>query len=176
MLAMLYRPLLILLLCTLMECSKPGNNSGTTTNPPPTGSAATFTNPLLPSGPDPWVIQKDSIYYYTQTFGNKIALFKTNKMSNLANAPVTTIWFPPTTGNYAKDIWAPEVHYLNGKWYTYFAADDGSNSNHRIYVLENTSADPLSGTWTFKGKVADPSDKWAIDPDVVQYNGQMYLL
>src|SRR5690606_27503107 len=27
-------------------------------------SADTFTNPLLSSGPDPWVLQKDGVYYY----------------------------------------------------------------------------------------------------------------
>jgi len=35
----------------------------------------------------------------------------------------------------------------------YFAADDGSNKNHRMYVVENPSPDPMEGTWEFKGKV-----------------------
>ncbi|MFL5739556.1 MAG: family 43 glycosylhydrolase [Flavisolibacter sp.] len=145
--------------------------------PPPSGNADTsFTNPLLSSGPDPWVTQKDTNYYYTNTFGNRLALYKTSKMSQLNNAPLTTIWTPPVTGPYSKDIWAPELHYVQGKWYMYFAADDGTNATHRIYVLENTAADPTTGTWDLKGKVADPADKWAIDASEFDYNGQSYLI
>lgn len=157
-------------------CNKPVNNGGggIVITPAPDTS---FTNPLLTSGPDPWVIQKDTTYYYTNTFGNKLAIYKTNKMSTLVNAPLTTIWTPPTTGAYSKDIWAPELHYLQGKWYMYFAADSaGINSTHRIYVLENSSVDPTTGTWTLKGKVSDPSDKWAIDASEFDYNGKSYLI
>jgi GH43 family beta-xylosidase len=168
------RILLALLVIASGSCKKnPSNNGGGGTVPADTS----FTNPLLSSGPDPWVIQKDTFYYYTNTFGNKLAIYKTNKMSALNNAPLTTIWTPPTTGAYSRDIWAPELHYLQGKWYMYFAADSaGVNSTHRIYVLENPSPDPTTGTWTFKGKVTDPSNKWAIDASVSEYNSKMYMI
>lgn len=168
------KSLIFLLVLADLACNKKtGTNGGGGVVPADTS----FTNPLLPSGPDPWVIQKDTFYYYTNTFGNKLAIYKTNRMSALANAPLTTIWTPPTTGAYSKDIWAPELHYLQGKWYMYFAADSaGVNSTHRIYVLENSSADPTTGTWTFKGKVSDPTNKWAIDASVFECNGKMYLI
>jgi GH43 family beta-xylosidase len=47
---------------------------------------------------------------------------------------------------------------------------------HRIYVLENASADPPAGTWVFKGQVSDSSDKWAIDATVFENNAQLYML
>ncbi len=98
-------------------------------------------------------------------------------MSKLKDALVTTVWSAPASGPYSKDVWAPEIHYLQNKWYIYFAADDGDNKNHRIYVLENSSADPLTGTWEFKGKIADTAtDKWAIDASEFDYNGQEYLI
>jgi GH43 family beta-xylosidase len=97
-------------------------------------------------------------------------------MSDLKNAVIKTIWTPPATGAYSKDIWAPELHYLQSKWYMYFAADDGNNNTHRIYVLENPSTDPMSDNWVLKGKVADTSDHWAIDPTVFEYNNQLYML
>ena len=56
--------------------------------------------------------------------------------------------------------------YLQGKWYAYFAADDGDNIHHRLYVLENASTDPMQGEWTFKGQINDSTNKWAIDGDV----------
>ena len=165
-----------ILIATCVTCGK--NPAIQNNNPPPVTPPAdtSFTNPLLSSGPDPWVIQKDTNYYYTNTFGNKLAIYKTSKMSKLNNAPLTTIWTPPVTGSYSKDIWAPELHYLQGKWYMYFAADDGNNANHRIYVLNNASADPTSGTWNFIGKVSDTSNKWAIDATEFDYNGQSYMV
>jgi GH43 family beta-xylosidase len=162
------------LMFTVSQCSKSGSKPGPV-NPPPNADT-TFTNPLLTNGPDPWVIQKDTNYYFTSTFGNKIAIYKTSKMSRLRSAPLTTVWTPPSTGPYSKNIWAPELHFLSGKWYIYFAADDGMNSNHRIYALENPADDPTTGTWEFKNKVGDASDKWAIDATEFDYNGQSYLV
>src|ERR1700709_2422175 len=95
----------------------------------------TFTNPLLPSGADPWCIFKDGYYYYTNTTGKNITLWKTKNIATLATSERKVVWTPPASGSYSKDIWAPEVHYLQGKWYVYFAADNGKNINHRLYVL-----------------------------------------
>src|SRR5437763_12883960 len=163
--------LLIILLISSWTCSKKSSGGN---NPPPVNNDSTFTNPLLASGPDPWVIQKDTNYYYTNTFGNRIAIYKTSKMSELSKAAPVTVWSHPTGTAYSKDIWAPELNYIQNKWYIYFAADDGSNATHRIYVLENTNADPLTSSWTLKGKMSDTADKWSIDATVFEYNAQLY--
>ncbi len=47
----------------------------------------TFTNPLLPSGADPWSIYKDGYYYYTQTYGDRLELYKTTSIANLRESP-----------------------------------------------------------------------------------------
>ncbi|MCW3090657.1 MAG: family 43 glycosylhydrolase [Ferruginibacter sp.] len=160
-----------------LSCGKENNGGGTIPPPVTPPAVTTFTNPLLSSGPDPWVIKKDSFYYYTHTLGNRIGLWRTKKMSDLKNAPTFTVWLAPPTGSYSHNVWAPELHYINNKWYIYFAADDGNNPNHRMYVIENTSADPIAGTWVFKGKVADSNaDKWAIDGSVFDLNGQLYFI
>lgn len=135
-----------------------------------------FKNPLLPSGADPWVIQHDGYYYYMQTMANRLVIWKTKNMAQLAKAEKKTIWKPVEGTSYSHDIWAPELHLIRGKWYVYFAADDGSNKTHRIYVLENSSHDPLEGSWIFKGKIADPSYKWAIDGSVFSYRNQWYMI
>ncbi|MFB9844582.1 glycoside hydrolase family 43 protein [Mucilaginibacter ginsenosidivorans] len=137
---------------------------------------STFTNPLLPSGADPWVIQKDGWYYYTNSTGTNITLWKTRHITDLGSAQKKVVWTPPAGTNYSRELWAPELHFINKKWYVYFAADDGINDHHRIYVLENSSADPLQGAWIFKGKVADPTDKWAIDASVFTSKGQLYMI
>jgi GH43 family beta-xylosidase len=137
--------------------------------------AQTFKNPLLPAGADPWSVYKDGFYYYMHTTGRDLSIWKTKDLSKLGTTAKTTVWTPPATGPYSKEIWAPELHFLQGKWYIYFAADDGRNRNHRLYVLENSEADPTQGTWTMKGQLNTPQDKWAIDGSVFEHNGQMYL-
>lgn len=94
----------------------------------------TFTNPLLPSGADPWSIYKDGFYYYTHTIGDSIALWKTKNLAALKTAERKTVFVPPSNTSYSKQLWAPEIHFINSKWYVYFAADNGNNNNHRMYV------------------------------------------
>lgn len=138
--------------------------------------AQTFKNPLLTSGADPWSIYKDGYYYYTQSMQDRLVIWKTKNLASLNTATQKTIFVPPVGMAYSKELWAPEIHYINGKWYVYFAADDGNNANHRMYVLENSSADPLTGNWLFKGKVADATNKWAIDGSVFTYKRQLYMI
>lgn len=136
----------------------------------------TYRNPLLSKGPDPWCVYKDGYYYYMHTTGNRLELWKTKSMAQLKDAPHKTIWTPPASGPYSKEIWAPEIHFLKGKWYVYFAADGGDNQYHRIYALENGAADPMEGQWEFKGKVTDAEDKWAIDASVFEHRGKLYMI
>lgn len=135
-----------------------------------------FKNPLLPSGADPWSIYKDGYYYYTHTVGDRITIWKTKNLADLASAESKTIFDPPPGTEYSEQLWAPEIHYINSKWYVYFAADDGDNNNHRMYLIENSSADPFSGNWEFRGKVKLPEDKWAIDGSVFAHNNQLYMV
>jgi GH43 family beta-xylosidase len=136
----------------------------------------TFTNPLLPSGADPWCIYKNGYYYYTNSTGKNITLWKTKNIAYLSTAEKKIVWTPPKKGPYSKEIWAPEIHYFQNKWYLYFAADSGNNNDHRLYVLENASADPLQGEWIMKGKLTTPEDKWSIDGSVMEYKNKLYLV
>lgn len=136
----------------------------------------TFTNPLLPSGADPWSIYKDGYYYYTNTMQDSIVIWKTPSLAKLATAEKLTIFKPPAGTYYSKELWAPEIHFLQNKWYVYFAADNGHNNTHRIYVLENAAANPMKGEWILKGKLSDETDKWAIDGSVFNYKGISYFV
>lgn len=160
----------------LLSTSSCGDKSGDDNNPP-LPPANTFINPLLQSGPDPWIIKKDNVYYYTHTLGNRIALWKTTKVSELRNAAVQTIWTAPATGPNSRNVWAPELHYIDNKWYIYYTAGSGDFSTQRTFVLENSSADPLTGTWTEKGQIGDPAaNVFAIDGTVLNHNGKNYFL
>jgi len=137
----------------------------------------TFSNPLIPSGADPYSTFHDGYYYYTNTVGgDRIILKKTKNLADLKNAETKVIWKAPANTMNSKQLWAPEVHFIDGKWYAYYAADDGNNDNHRMYVVENPEKDPFKGEWKFKGKLATPSDKWAIDANVFKHRGQLYMI
>lgn len=136
----------------------------------------TFTNPLLPAGADPWCMYKDGYYYYTHTTGRNITLWKTKSIADLKSAEKKVVFTPPAKGPYSKELWAPEIHFLQNKWYIYFAADSGKNIDHRMWVLENSAADPLQGEWTVKGKLTTPDDKWSIDGSVFEHNRQLYMI
>jgi GH43 family beta-xylosidase len=174
----LFRPYVFLLLFTLViqGCSKSGPDYVPPEYIPP--KETTFINPLLTSGPDPWVIKKDSFYYYTHTDGDKIRIWKTKAVSQLASAPSVTIWTKPATGPNSQNVWAPELHFLDNKWYMYYTAGTGDiNNGQRIFILENSSADPTTGSWVDRGSIRDPAnDFWAIDASIFEYNGTRYLL
>ena len=136
----------------------------------------TFTNPIMASGADPWVIFNDGYYYYTQTTGKNLAIWKSKSVVDMSKSAKKVVWTPPVGTAYSKEIWAPELHFFQQKWYMYFAADDGDNNNHRMYVIENDAKDPTEGEWKFKGQINDSSNKWAIDGNVFQHKGTLYMM
>ncbi|RYZ97366.1 MAG: glycosyl hydrolase family 43 [Sphingobacteriaceae bacterium] len=136
-----------------------------------------FINPLKKSAIDPYVTQKDGYYYYMSTGANYLTLTRAKEMIFLDQAYSKTIFTPPAGAAYNTNISKPEIHFLIGKWYVYFSADNGQAINRRTYVIENSAADPLTGTWEFKGKIADAAnDLLATDGTVLEYNGQLYFL
>jgi len=137
----------------------------------------TFQNPLLSSGPDPWVIQKDGFYYYMHTEGNRITIHKTKTLSKLKQAEKTVVYRSPASGPDAKNLWAPELHLINDKWYIYYTAGATADfATQRLFVLENISLDPTQGTWTKKGQIKDKNaDFFAIDATVSNIRGKNYI-
>ena len=135
----------------------------------------TYTNPVAPKGADPWVILHQGQYYYCLSTGTGVAVARVENLFELGKAEPATIWQPPPDTMYSSGLWAPELHYLNGEWYIYVAADNGQNHNHRMYVLKGTSQTPLD-PFQFVGQITDPTNKWAIDGTVMQYKGRMYFI
>ena len=56
--------------------------------------AATFTNPLLDSGPDPWVVFWKGFYYYMNSTGSNLTIRKTADITQLRDAVKTVVWTP----------------------------------------------------------------------------------
>lgn len=140
-----------------------------------------FTNPILSDGADPWVIKHtDDFYYYTHTTGNNITIWKSETLTGLATAPHKVVWTPEPGAPNGHHIWAPELHFIDGHWYIYFAASAGDMEKQRMYVLQSEGADPWGPykypEGTQDGKLEETHDKWAIDATVLEYQKQLYLI
>ncbi len=135
----------------------------------------TVKNPIHDMGGDPWVVEHEGEYYYCFIGYNAIWVRKVSSIAELSLYDATLVYLPPEGTMYSLDYWAPELHYINGEWYIYVAADDGNNENHRMYVLRGTSQDPTA-PFEMVGQITDPSNKWAIDGTVLQLNGEMYFI
>ena len=135
-----------------------------------------FTNPIIRRGADPWVIKRDGRYYYCYSTGDRgVAVASADNIHLLDPKNGKVVFKAPETGPYSREYWAPELHYLNGKWYIYVAADDGDNFNHRMYCLRAKTDDP-TGEFEMVGKISDATDKWAIDGTVLEYAGKTYFI
>lgn len=127
------------------------------TLPPAVEAGDGITNPLLDSGPDPWIARDGATYHFLSTRGDRIAIRSTTDLGRLADAPEVTVWTPPARGPNAKSIWAPELHRIDGSWFLYYTATDdvhGDDAHRGIFVLQNTGDDPATGTWTDRGRLA----------------------
>jgi GH43 family beta-xylosidase len=140
------------------------------------GHGGTFKNTLAGiDTPDPSVIYKDGYYYMTFTHNGTDIMVMKSRTLDFRQAERRVVWYPPAETAYSANLWAPELQYIRGSWYIYFAADDGNNENHRMYVLQGDSGDPL-GDYTFKGQVTDDTNKWAIDGLAMEVDDELYFV
>jgi GH43 family beta-xylosidase len=143
-------------------------------------AAATFRNPLN-SGPDPYLAHWKGNYYLTVTGGSNIRIWKSPTLGGLNGAPSKEVWNGGPADRCC-NIWAPEFHLLEGpngpRWYLYYTADDRTDVNHRMYVLESEGEDP-QGPYAFKARIRTDSlnQYYAIDGTVYRHaNGALYFI
>lgn len=165
--------LLVISVFLLPYCKK---KNDPTPEPPILPTIKTFVNPVI-TGADPWVTRKDGFYYYTHTLGNRVAIWKTTAMSKLGLINNTQIYMPAGGAPNSANVWAPEIHFLDNKWYVYYTAGAGPDSTQRTWVLENSNADPATAGWVDKGRIfSSDANFWAIDGSILEYNGSRYFL
>ena len=136
--------------------------------------------PLIAQRADPWVYRAENGHYYfiaTSPKFDKIAMRSADTVRGLANAPETVIWRKHDTGARGANIWAPELHRIDGVWYIYFAAAPAEKPwLIRMQVLANASADPLQGQWQELGPVENQRDAFSLDATEFAHNGKHYLI
>jgi len=142
--------------------------------------AASFTQPIR-HGADPWVVRHGENYFWAFSDQSKgIRLHRSKTLTRPGEGKV--VWTAPETGPYSKQVWAPEIHFIDQKAYLYFAASDGRNENHRMFVLESATADPL-GPYRMRGELYTGDDvaggstpRWAIDGTLLEHKGARYFI
>lgn len=135
----------------------------------------TVQNPVGVKGDDPWLVAHGNDYYYCFAYGNGVGVNKLSSLSKINKRNSAIVYQAPAGADYSYDYWAPELHYINGEWYIYVAADNGYNSSHRMYVLKGSSQNPKDPFYMV-GKITSPDDSWAIDGTVMQYGGELYFI
>lgn len=156
----------------------------------PSGAACTFTNPLA-SGADPWLEFRDGWYYMAQSKNadgenSTIWVFRSRKLTDPMRDSVK-VWTSPDSGWNQTHVWAPEIRYVDGRWYIYYAAGrpgpaDAPFIFQRAGVLRAAGQDP-HGAWEDAGQLdtggraaTRDDDVWAIDFTVHEIGGQLYGL
>lgn len=143
---------------------------------------------------EPWILQRadphvylhtDGWYYFTASIPayDCIALRRAKSLAELPEAEEVIIWKKHESGPMSEHIWAPEIHYLFGKWYIYFAGGEKDNIwNIRPYVLECQGDDPMTDEWKEMGKMRRaPEDEFSfeafsLDATVFEVHGEWYYV
>lgn len=129
-------------------------------------NASTAINPILPPhSADPWMIYHGGFYYYCESRNKRhIYIRRSRTIEQIGEDPGVCVWSAPSRGGNSNNVWAPELHLVDGRWFIYYAADDGKNENHRMWVLEGDSFDPL-GKYRCRGRLE--TGGWAIDGTIL---------
>jgi len=134
---------------------------------------ATFTNPVAAEANDPWVVRDHDAYYYCFSRNGAVWVSASKSLIGVMREKPVEAWRPEPGKPWSKEIWAPELHHLDGAWYIYVAADDGDNAHHRMQVLRRRDPSPL-GAFEHVGPLALPENKWSIDGTMLIHKGKFY--
>ena len=143
---------------------------------------------------EPWILQRADPYVYKHTDGkyyftasvpayDAIVLRCSDTLAGLAQAEEKVLWTKHESGPMSKHIWAPEIHFLYGKWYIYYAGGEmEAEWEIRPYVLECQGEDPMTDEWIEKGKMRRAKDDefsfeaFSLDATVFENKGRWYYI
>jgi GH43 family beta-xylosidase len=143
---------------------------------------------------EPWILQRadpyiykhlDGKYYFTASVPayDKIVLRCADTLVGIADAEEVTVWNKHESGIMSKHIWAPELHFLDGKWYIYFAGGERDDIwKIRPYALECTDENPVTGRWNELGMMQCADDDefsfraFSLDGTVFENKGERYYV
>ncbi|MBW4331568.1 family 43 glycosylhydrolase [Stakelama sp. CBK3Z-3] len=135
-------------------------------------------NPIIRQRADPQIYRHDNTFYFTGSVPeyDRIVLRSAKTVAGLSQAKETVLWRRPKSERMAGYIWAPEIHYFDGRWHIYFAAGDGDEPFHiRTYVLQADGPDPMHAEWSLLGQLETPWDTFTLDCTSFEHKGTRYV-
>lgn len=140
-----------------------------------------FTNPVW-DGADPWMVKQGDDYIYCWSSNNSIIVSKSKKLT--LQGELKNIWTAPSTGWNRSCVWAPEIHFIQGRWYVYYAAGESGPPfiYQRAGVLRSKTDYVFSdyedlGVFYTGDNPADPATNiWAIDMTIFEHKGKLYAI
>ncbi len=140
--------------------------------------------PFIAQRADPFILHApDGSFYFTASVPeyDRIVLRHSQTLKGLADAEEVTLWRKHDEGIMSLHIWAPELHYLNGEWYIYYAGGDKDDIwAIRPYVLKCTGQDPMTDPWIEMGLVKRADDfsfnDFSLDMTVFEHKGKLYTI
>lgn len=143
-----------------------------------------YLNPVVTQRADPFIYKhSDGWYYFTASVPeyDRIEIRRSKTIQGLKDAEKITVWKKHESGEMSNLIWAPEIHYFNNKWYIYFAAAPdieifNDAFKHRMYVLENSNDNPLTGDWVEKGQVVTDHESFSLDATAFTHKNKLYYV
>ena len=147
----------------------------------PAAPPRTVTNPVVLQRADPSVYKHtDGYYYLTDSVPdfNAVELRRAKTLEGLATAAPVTVFRTPASGPESGWIWAPDITYSDGTWYIYYSASPSSHTfDQRLYTMQTSAADPLTGSWTQNGELHTGWESFTIDATTfTATDGRLYLL
>ena len=149
------------------------------------GPITEYNEPFIEQRADPFVCKAaDGTYYFTASYPayDRILLRSSKTLNGLKDAKERQIWVKHEHGLMSCHIWAPELHFVYGKWYIYFAAGEAEDVwRIRPYVLE-CDGDPMTGEWSelgpMKGCDDDPFSftDFSLDATIFEHKGDYYYV
>ncbi|MBA9003958.1 glycoside hydrolase family 43 protein [Thermomonospora cellulosilytica] len=139
-----------------------------------------YANPVkAQKGADPWIAYHDGHYYLvTTSWTSELTMRRSPTLAGLATAPSVQVWSDATASRCC-NMWAPELHSFDGRWYLYYSAGPAGDDyarNQRTHVLESVGSDPM-GPYVYKNRLYAPgNDVGLIDGSVLRLNGNLYFL
>lgn len=166
-----------------IACSKAGKATGDATSEAADQAAAPVPiNPLVQQRADPYVLRaEDGWYYMTGSVPeyDRLVLRRSKTVAGLADAEERVLWRHEKTGPMSGFLWAPELHYVDGRWVIYFAAGPSGGGADvfriRTYAVVCDGQDPMAGKWTVLGELKTPWDSFNLDSTSFHHKGVRYM-
>ena len=159
-------------------------------------STSPVVDTLVEERADPYIVKgSDGYYYFTGSYPmygandkegyDRVVLRRSKTIEGLKTAEEKVIWDESESDTSSRFIWAPEMHFIGGKWYVFYAGSGQANNvwdiNCRALVCKGS--DPYNDSWEEVGKftglsgdVNTPFSGFSLDMTYFENNGKHYVI